>query len=85
MGKLFKLDRNSDKLSKRLICWVCVEVDISKPLKVKIKCMHDGIFYECLLGYENITDICFDCGSQSHRLNSCVLNSKSIAFKVEKL
>lgn len=47
--------------------------------------MHEGIFYGCFLDYENITNICFGCGSQSHEFDLCILNSKSIALKVKKL
>lgn len=44
--------------------------------------MREGAFYECFLDYKNITNICFGCGSQSHKLDSCIFNSKSIALKL---
>lgn len=76
---------NSEEVSMGLFARVCVEVDISKPLKRNIKYFRDGNMYECLLDCENITNICFGCGSQSHRFDTCMFNSKSIIFKVEKL
>lgn len=37
--------------------------------------MRDGLLNSCLLDYENITDICYECGSQEHKFNTCILNS----------
>lgn len=55
-----------------------------EPLKRKIKYIHDGDCYDCLLDFENITSICFGCGSQSHKFDTCMLNSKCISLKLEK-
>lgn len=81
ISRLYKVDHNFDETSKALFARVCVEVDINKPLKMKTKYIQNGIIYECFLDCENITSIC----SGYHRPGSCVLNSKSLAFKVEKL
>lgn len=52
---------------------------------MKIKYIWDGILYECLLDFENITNVCYSCGSQSHESRTSLFNSESIAFRIEKL
>lgn len=39
--------------------------------------------YECFLDYENITNICFGYDSQSHKFDTCTLNSKGIGMRIE--
>lgn len=60
-----------------------MEVDVSKPLKRTLKYVLDGVCHECLLDYENITIICFGCGSQSQKFDTCRFNSRNIALKLE--
>lgn len=43
---------------------------------MEIMYRRDGSLHTCLLDYENITNICYGCGSQYHKFDSCVLNSK---------
>lgn len=66
ISNLVKIDHNSEE--KGLFACICVAIDVSKPLKRMIKYVLDDVFYECLLEYENITCICFGCGSQSTSL-----------------
>lgn len=54
------MDHNSEEVSKGLFVRVCVEVDINKPLKRKIKYVREGILYECLLDCETISNILLD-------------------------
>lgn len=68
IGKLFKIDPNSVDISKRLFACDCFVVDISKPLKTKLKYIRGGSLYECFIDYENITNIFYGCGSQTHNL-----------------
>lgn len=46
--------------------------------------MLEGVYYECILDYENITNIYFGCGTQSHKFDSCKFYSKIVAFNIEK-
>lgn len=78
------MDHKSEEVSKGLFARICIEVDVSKPLKRKLKYFYVGSIHECLLDYENITNICFRCGSQSHKFDTCSLKSKSIAIRIEK-
>lgn len=53
------MDHKSEEVSKGLFARICVEVDVSKPLKRKLKYFYEGSIFECLLDYENITNVCF--------------------------
>lgn len=59
VGKIYKIDVNSEVISRGLFVWECIEVDISKPLKMEIKYNRGGVLLTSLLGYEEITDICY--------------------------
>lgn len=83
VGKLCKLDPNSEELYKALFARVCLEVDISKLLKMKIQYIRSGLVYDCLVDYENITTIFYGYGSQNHKFDACSLNSKSMAFELK--
>lgn len=85
VGKLCKVDPNSEELSKSLFARVRLEMDISKPLKMKIKYIHCGSVYECLVDYENIISICYGCGSENHKFDACSFNSKSMAIRIERV
>lgn len=85
IGCLYKVELNSKEISKGLFTRVCLEVDISNPLKMKIKYIRDDVLYECFLDYDNITNICYGCGSQNHKFDSCSFNTKSVAFHIERL
>lgn len=76
INNLLRIDHKPEKVSKGLIARVCVEFDIIKPVKKRLKYFHEDVVYENLLDCENITNICFGCDSQSHKFDSCALNSK---------
>lgn len=80
IGRLIKLDPTLEEVSKGIFVKVCLEVDVSKPLKMKIKYFRDDSIYECFIDYENITNICYRCGSHYHKFDSCYLNSKSVSY-----
>lgn len=50
------MDHKSEEVSKGLFARICIEVDVSKPLKRKLKYFYVGSIHECLLDYENITN-----------------------------
>lgn len=68
IGCLCKIDPNSEEISKGLLSRVCLEVDVSRPLKSKVKYIRNATLYECLIDYENITSICYGCCSQFQNL-----------------
>lgn len=83
IGNLSKINNNSEEVAKGLFARICVEVDVSKPLKRTIKYVLVDVYRECLLDYENITSICFGFESQSHKFDSYKCNSKNIALELE--
>lgn len=52
---------------------------------MEIKQRKGGILHFCFLDYESITDVCYNCGSQDHKYDSCVLNSTIITFSIENV
>lgn len=52
---------------------------------MEIKHRREGVIHTCFLDYENITDICYSCGSQDHKFDSCILISENVAFKRENV
>lgn len=82
IGKLIKIDHKSEEMSEGLFACVWVEVNVIKPLKRKLKYFDEGFFYECLPHYENITNICFRCGSQFIILILVCLILKALLLKL---
>lgn len=78
------MDPKSEEISKGLFARVFLEVDISKPLKMKIKYIMDDVLIECFVDYVNITNICYGCGCQNHKFNSCFFNTKSVVFCIKR-
>lgn len=62
IDKVIKIDVDSEEVSKGRFLRVCVEVDISKPLKMEVKYKRSNTIKSTLTCYENLTDICYGCG-----------------------
>lgn len=62
-----------------------MEVDVSKPLKWNLSMLEMVWFIVCIIDDENITNICYGCGSQKHKFDFCKLNTKSVSFRIKKL
>lgn len=62
-----------------------MDVDISKPLKMELSIEEMVCSVIAFWDYENITDICYGCGSQDHKFDTCNLNSKNISFKIKNV
>lgn len=63
---------------------VCIEVDISKPLKMEIKNKRGDNIKSALIDYKNLTNICYGCGQQDHKFENCPLFTKAFSSKIEK-
>lgn len=48
IGKSHKVDNKSEEESRGLFSTICVEMDISRPLKRNTKYGREGILCECL-------------------------------------
>lgn len=55
IGNLIGKDHKSEEVSKGLFVRICVEVDVSKPLKRKLKYFYEVNIHECLLEYANMS------------------------------
>lgn len=49
IGKVIKIDIVSEEVSKRRFARVCVEVDISKPLKMELKYIRGNVMKSVLI------------------------------------
>lgn len=77
IGRVIKIDVDSEEVSKGRFARVCVEVDISKPLKMDIKYKRGNSIKSALIDYENFPDICYGCGQRDHKFENCPLYPKS--------
>ncbi|KAJ4838206.1 hypothetical protein Tsubulata_024197 [Turnera subulata] len=67
IGHFVRLDQNTAEALRGRYARVAVELDLSKPLQSQV--LVDGTWY--LISYENIPDICFECGLVGHVLSAC--------------
>lgn len=82
VGRLTKVNPNSEENSKGLVACLCHEVDINNPLKLKIKYIRYGCLYECFVDYENITNLCYGLGVKTIYLMLAYLTLKAWSFLV---
>ncbi|CAL1358517.1 unnamed protein product [Linum trigynum] len=83
IGRTVKLDYHTEMLERGKFARIAVELDMTKPLPTRIRL--DGFWQQVL--YENLPQICFDCGRIGHteetcpmKLNSCAVESSSVAI-----
>ncbi|KAG8373229.1 hypothetical protein BUALT_Bualt11G0002000 [Buddleja alternifolia] len=67
LGKPIKVDRNTFWASRGKYARICIEIDLSKPLRSAISV--NGKLYPVV--YENLPVICFECGRVGHRSSAC--------------
>lgn len=84
IGKVIKIDVDSEEVSKGRFGRVCVEVNISKPLKMELKYGRGNTIRSALIDYENLTDIYYRCGQHDHNFENSPLFPKSFSTKIEK-
>ncbi|KAJ4841014.1 hypothetical protein Tsubulata_034619, partial [Turnera subulata] len=67
IGRLVRLDHNTEEALRGRYARVALEIDLSKPLQSQV--FVDNTWYN--ISYENIPDICFECGLVGHVLSAC--------------
>ncbi|XVF38342.1 hypothetical protein REPUB_Repub20aG0093200 [Reevesia pubescens] len=72
VGKVIRLDRNTEEALRGRFARVCIELDLTKPLISKIKLGKRLQNVE----YGGIHLICFGCGKVGHRQDSCSVNAQ---------
>ncbi|KAJ4822657.1 hypothetical protein Tsubulata_035931 [Turnera subulata] len=67
IGKLVRIDHDTQEAIRERYARVAVELDLSKPLQSQV--FVDGRWY--FISYEHILQICFDCGLAGHLMLIC--------------
>ncbi|CAI0453960.1 unnamed protein product [Linum tenue] len=67
IGRTVKLDYHTENLERGKFARIAVELDMTKPLATRIRL--DGFWQPVL--YENLPEICFECGKIGHTEDSC--------------
>ncbi|XP_057249379.1 uncharacterized protein LOC130590827 [Beta vulgaris subsp. vulgaris] len=67
IGKVIKIDRNTESMDRGQYVRFCIEVDLAKPLLSKFKL--NGRIWK--IQYEGLKMICFKCGHLGHKEDKC--------------
>ena len=67
IGKVIKIDRNTESMDRGQYVRFCIEVDLSKPLLSKFRL--NGKIWR--IQYEGLRMICFKCGLLGHKEEVC--------------
>lgn len=70
MGHLLKVDDYSTSLSHSKCAIICIEIDLSKPLKMGIWIRDDTHKVFVVVLYEKIPTFCYTCGTVGPGSNS---------------
>ncbi|CAI0394249.1 unnamed protein product [Linum tenue] len=73
IGRTVKLDYHTEKLERGKFARLAIELDMTKPLPTRIRL--DGFWQQVL--YENIPQICFQCGRIGHLEDNCPLSKSN--------
>lgn len=75
IGRPIKVDQTTMHVDKGRFARICVEMDLTKPLKGSVTVNNSRYLVE----YEGLGTICFHCGRYGHFQHQCVLNPKNTA------
>ncbi|CAI0432654.1 unnamed protein product [Linum tenue] len=67
LGRTVKLDYHTERMERGKFARIAVELDMTKPLKTRIRL--DGFWQQVI--YENLPEICFECGRIGHSEVAC--------------
>lgn len=70
---------NSEEVSKLLFVRVCLEVDASKSLRMKIKYFRNDSIYECFIDYKTITTFAI-VGESLSQIRYLLLELKKVSL-----
>ncbi|XP_020421299.1 uncharacterized protein LOC18774519 [Prunus persica] len=74
LGKLLKIDSLTTAQNKGKFAWMCVELDLTKPLDAFVQINHNWYNIE----YEGLPDICYLCGRYDRKREKCEVNVKDV-------
>lgn len=67
IGRVVKIDKHTESMSRGKYIRLCIEFDITKPLMSKF--WLNGRVW--MVQYEGLRQICFKCGKLGHKDSSC--------------
>ncbi|CAI0558565.1 unnamed protein product [Linum tenue] len=73
LGRTIKLDYHTEHLESGKFARLAVELDMTKPLKTRIRL--DGAWQQVM--YENLSEICLECGRFGHSESTCSIVHQS--------
>ena len=74
IGRVIKIDSTTENVERGQYTRLCVEVDLTKPLLSKFRL--NGRVWG--IQYEGLKMICFKCGRQGHKEESCGLEPQTV-------
>ena len=81
IGKVIKIDRNTESMDRGQYVRLCIEVDLAKPLLSKFRL--NGRIWK--IQYEGLKMICYKCGHLGHKEDKCELFQPSAAGPVTEV
>lgn len=78
MGRLLKIDDYTSSMSRSKFALICVEIDLSKPLKQGFWVGDDDHRVFVVVLYEKLPTFCYLCGMVGHGSNHCSRRSPVI-------
>ncbi|KAL8159447.1 hypothetical protein V2J09_000984 [Rumex salicifolius] len=79
LGRPVRVDKNTVHATRGKFARICVELDLSVPLKRAILFNGETMTVE----YEGLGEICLGCGRQGHLVNQCPLFEKELVVEEE--
>ncbi|XP_056690305.1 uncharacterized protein [Spinacia oleracea] len=73
IGKVVRIDKNTESMDRGQYIRLCIEVDLTKPLLSKFRL--NGRIWK--VQYEGLRLICFKCGHLGHKEGECTLFDKT--------
>lgn len=72
IGRVIRIDKNTESMDRGQYIRLCIEVDLTKPLLSKFRL--NGRVWK--IQYEGLRQICFKCGHLGHKEDNCVVYGK---------
>ena len=76
-GRLLMIDDHTVNLTKAKFARICIEMDLSKPLKRGLRVGSEDERMMMVVFYKRLSDFCFHCGRIGHMMNNSTFSSCS--------
>ncbi|CAL1392981.1 unnamed protein product [Linum trigynum] len=78
IGRTVKLDYHTERLERGKFARLAIELDMTQPLPTRIRL--DGFWQQVV--YENLPQICFDCGRIGHLEDTCPKKQSTVGTMI---